>query len=67
MPVPQADFSGVLNPKRVIERRVEAAEAPSPASAPASSARFGKKWSPGEQAAQRKQLADLLRARDASK
>lgn len=61
------DFSGLTNPKRVIERRLERAEGvahstPGPASAPGSRVRFEKPRTEAEKAAHREALARKLRS-----
>lgn len=60
-----ADFSGILNPKRVIQKREEAAEAPAPAASSPSApdARFGKPYTPAERAKQAEALKRFLAAR----
>ncbi len=63
-----ADFSGVLNPKRVIRKREEMLENPAqppqamPAQATMSQTQFAKPFSPEERARQNAQLARLLAA-----
>lgn len=59
----QADFSGVLNPKRVVEKRMEAAEAPSPPPAAPDNSAFLKKFSEAERLRQQEQLARILATR----
>ena len=62
-----ADFSGVLNPKRVLderERRASEPQAEAPAAPQGKSAiPFTKAYSPAERAKQRAALADALRKR----
>lgn len=65
-----ADFTGVMNPKRVVEKRLNQAE--DAASAPQktgdmSQADFswGRKRSPQEEALRQKKLVEKLRSRDA--
>lgn len=55
-----ADFSGILNPKRVIQRREESAGSEPPV-LPKSPQRFEKPWTPEERARQRRLLAEKLR------
>lgn len=63
------DFSGIPNPKVVVEKRVKKAEAastaaPSPAAPPASGPQFFKPFTPEQKAAQNAQLARLLAQRN---
>lgn len=56
-----ADFSGILNPKRVIRRREEEAETEPPA-VPGNPRRFEKPFTPEERARQRQLLVQKLKA-----
>lgn len=61
-----ADFSGVLNPKRVINKREEAASAAQmkmPDALSPSQAGFVKPFSPEEKAKQNRELARILAMR----
>ena len=62
-----ADFSGVTNPKRVIEKRLETAEGtkPSPSATipPGNQRQFLRGYSPEEKARQNMELAKLLAKR----
>lgn len=68
-----ADFTGVVNPKRVVQRRMEEAGEDPPAvpakkaSGDMSQADFswGRKRGPQEEAIRQKKLVDKLRQRDA--
>jgi hypothetical protein len=58
----QADFSGVLNPKRVIEKRMaEAERSEQPSSSPKTS--FTKPFTPAERAKQAEALQRYLATR----
>lgn len=67
----EADFSGVLNPRRVIDKRMQAAEGAAPAASAAtvpqgtmSQADFGgKPLTKEQQIARQKALAEALRRR----
>lgn len=64
-----ADFSGVLNPKRVIDKREQAAQASvarvlSPSQSSTSQSQFAKPFSDAEKAEQARKLAKILADRD---
>jgi hypothetical protein len=58
------DLSGILNPKRVVEKRLEKAERTEESQEKEpQGARFGKPYTPEERMKQQKMLAEVLRRR----
>jgi len=65
-----ADFTGVLNPKRIIEKRLQSADNPAssptgnpPVQATPDNARFTKPYTPAERAKQAEALKRFLASR----
>lgn len=58
-----ADFSGILNPKRVIARREAEAEEPPPKASAPKGMRFGKQFTPEDRAKHNAALVKKLRER----
>jgi hypothetical protein len=57
------DFSGITNPKRVVEKRLAEAEAPPKEEQKSSAVRFGRPYTPEERRKHQAALAQVLRER----